>query len=26
LKDERQQAIGTRVAIHIPGNILTKIR
>jgi ligand-binding sensor domain-containing protein len=26
LKDEQQQAIGTRVAIHIPGNILTKIR
>jgi ligand-binding sensor domain-containing protein len=26
LKDATQQALGTRVAIHIPGNILTKIR
>lgn len=26
LKDAQQQALGTRVAIHIPGNILTKIR
>ena len=26
LKDEAQQARGTRVAIYIPGNILTKIR
>jgi ligand-binding sensor domain-containing protein len=26
LKDAQQQALGTRVAIHIPGNVLTKIR
>jgi ligand-binding sensor domain-containing protein len=26
LKDAKQQALGTRVSIHIPGNILTKIR
>lgn len=26
LKDEKQKALGTRVAIYIPGNVLTKIR
>lgn len=26
LKDSTQNAMGTRVAIHIPGNVLTKIR
>lgn len=26
LKDERHHALGTRVAIYIPGNVLTKIR